>query len=422
MFLAQCSFIQAVPCDLSGSGRDECIAFIGICKKDSNSDTQAWVWVYDVLNKQISAPYCMGNMNWIQESDSLGENLTFAYQVQNFISITTGDFDGDGIDSIVAFAACDGNDIKLVEFSAASGYGSTVLTKEAEGASLLHPEYMSDGDAFKELRNKTSADGRYRLGCDLAAEDINSDGKDELAVISYTQQFGDYPDPLLSGEAIVEPYLAVAYCEDSVRTVITSSKTKTQYVASKEGDYLKVPLAPTLSMGDTTLSGYKDIIVSGLTGSVLMPSGAPPSSCPLAGYGDKTRIITYSDSGSESDPLTQGVCADVDTAPGIMTSELRNVHTWPSMGTTAAAVNGPANPVYVFTGGRMYDLSSGSPTLVSGASSPFFEAEIKASDFDGHSGANNDSIKITYISSAYAAPIDGNYGGYEQMVFVAGTT
>lgn len=169
LFLSQCSYIQAVSFDPTKSGRNDHIAFIGICKKDDSSETQAWVWVFDIKNNRISTPFSMGNMSWMQETDASDENMTLAYQAQNFISITAGDFNNDGYDTVVAFASCDGNDIKLVEFSVTSGTGATVIGKEAEGAALLHPAYMQSGEVYETLRSKVSADGRFRLGCDLAA-------------------------------------------------------------------------------------------------------------------------------------------------------------------------------------------------------------------------------------------------------------
>ena len=141
LFLSQCSYIQAVSFYLTKSGRNDHIAFIGICKKDDSSETQAWVWVFDIKNNRISTPFSMGNMSWMQETDASDENMTLAYQAQNFISITAGDFNNDGYDTVVAFASCDGNDIKLVEFSVTSGTGATVIGKEAEGAAsfcILH--------------------------------------------------------------------------------------------------------------------------------------------------------------------------------------------------------------------------------------------------------------------------------------------
>ena len=426
-FLARCSYIQAVSFDPTKSGRDDHIAFIGICKKDDSSAAQAWVWVYDVINKRISEPYCMGDMSWMQEYNSADDrNMTFAYQAQNFISITAGDFNGDGYDSVVAFASCDGNDIKLAEFSVTSGTGATVIGKEAEGATLLHPGYMQSGDVYETLRSKVSADGRFRLGCDLAAGDINADGIDDLAVISFTQRFDEYANPLAAGETIVEPYLAVAYGEEASGAVLNANKTKTTYVVSDktaigENEMINMPLSPTISIGDTTLNGYNDIIVSGINGRTYLSKGLP-TGCPALDDGYGIMIVSYSDSGNDTDPLVRGVCTAVDMAPGLKNDGYAYTRTYPAMGTTAVLVNGPANYAYVFTGGRMYDLSQGTAALVKGASSPFFESAINAADFEGHSGDTRDKIDIAYINSAYAAPIDGNYGGQEQVIFVAGTT
>ena len=426
LFLSQCSYIQAVSFDPTKSGRNDHIAFIGICKKDDSSETQAWVWVFDIKNNRISTPFSMGNMSWMQETDDASdENMTLAYQAQNFISITAGDFNNDGYDTVVAFASCDGNDIKLVEFSVTSGTGATVIGKEAEGATLLHPAYMQSGEVYETLRSKVSADGRFRLGCDLAAGDVNADGIDDLAVISFTQRFSEYANPLAAGETIIEPYLAVAYGENKQGPVIASNKTKTTYVvsdkkASGENEKINVPLSPTISIGDTNLNGYKDIIVSGINGGAFLLDDNVLD-CPALD-GKKIMMVSYSDSGKETDSLVRGVCESVDMPPGLKTDGYGHTRTYPAMGTTAVAVNGPANYVYVFSGGRMYDLSKGTVNAVKEAASPFFESELDAADFEGHSGEEKDKIDIAYISSAYAAPLDGNYSGYEQMVFIAGTT
>ena len=79
----------------------------------------------------------------------------------------------------------------------------------------------------------------------------------------------------------------------------------------------------------------------------------------------------------------RGVCESVDMPPGLKTDGYNHTLTYPVMGTTAVAVNGPANYVYVFSGGRMYDLSKGTVNAVKEAASPFFESELNAADFEG---------------------------------------
>ena len=168
--------------------------------------------------------------------------------------------------------------------------------------------------------------------------------------------------------------------------MIASNKTKTTYVvsdkkASGENEKINVPLSPTISIGDTNLNGYKDIVVSGINGGSFL-SDDNVLDCPALD-GKKIMMVSYSDSGKETDSLVRGVCESVDMPPGLKTDGYNHTLTYPVMGTTAAAVNGPANYVYVFSGGRMYDLSKGTVNAVKEAASPFFESELNAADFEG---------------------------------------
>ena len=65
-------------------------------------------------------------MNWVTED-------TQAYQLQNYLSITAGDFDKTGKDRIVVYAAMDGETMALVELSAVSAESSVTLSEVKQG-------------------------------------------------------------------------------------------------------------------------------------------------------------------------------------------------------------------------------------------------------------------------------------------------
>ena len=70
--------------------------------------------------------------------------------------------------------------------------------------------------------------------------------------------------------------------------MIASNKTKTTYVvsdkkASGENEKINVPLSPTISIGDTNLNGYKDIVVSGINGGSFFDLAAASIS-PTSAY------------------------------------------------------------------------------------------------------------------------------------------
>lgn len=122
-------FVQAVPFDPYNTGREDHIAFIGVCK-DADGNKKANVWVFDSVNRKMSAGFDLGTMNWIKDLDGSNDNITLAYQVHNFLSITAGNFDNDGKDTIVAYAAIDGNAFTLAELFASSDDSGIHVSKK----------------------------------------------------------------------------------------------------------------------------------------------------------------------------------------------------------------------------------------------------------------------------------------------------
>ena len=92
--LKKASFVKAVALDPRGCGRKDHIAFIGV-----NSTKAAYIWVYDTRNKKWSDGVGLDDCGWLKK-------LSY-YEAINFLSITAGDYDGDGKDSIIAYIAAD---------------------------------------------------------------------------------------------------------------------------------------------------------------------------------------------------------------------------------------------------------------------------------------------------------------------------
>lgn len=418
LFLAQANGVQTVSFDPTGSGRADHIAWIGLCKKDGAN--RVYVWAYNARNHRMSNPVELGTMNWVTED-------TQAYQLQNYLSITAGDFDKTGKDRIVVYAAMDGETMALVELSAVSAESSVTLSEVKRGTALLNAAYMQDGDAYATLRNKSSSDGKYRLGCDLDAGDVNGDGIDDLAVISYTERFNTNPDPhpevLAAGETIVEPNLTVAYGKNAQEQILAPEKKKSIAVASERkeaavrGNEVLVPLSPTISIGNVSGNSYQEIVVSGIGGKILIDYNETVMDCVALSGNNDLLLMTICDSGDADAKHVRGMVASDALADGL-TDGLSAHMTYPSMGTTAVAINGKGNIEYAFAGGRIYDLSDGTAKKMSKASSKYFEDSIDGNRFEYR---KNYKIACAYISQACAAPVDGNNSGYEQLIFTAGT-
>ena len=105
--LKKAYFVKSVSFDPTGTGRDDHIAFIGVYWDGSHA--KARVWAYNTRSRAWSSAFDLGsgsglNCDWMEE-DHITE-----FEAMGFLSITAGDYNGDGKDTLVAYAAFTGED------------------------------------------------------------------------------------------------------------------------------------------------------------------------------------------------------------------------------------------------------------------------------------------------------------------------
>ncbi|MBR0087059.1 MAG: N-acetylmuramoyl-L-alanine amidase family protein [Lachnospiraceae bacterium] len=148
--------LQSIALDADGTGRKQYIASVGI-EKTSKS------FVLIVQNPLVkdSSTYtiCSASEAW-----SFSE-----YIVDNCMAITAGDYDGDGKDSIILYAAGNGDNAKLYEFVAGTD-------KEWYGSEILNLSSV-----VKDTRYTRNPAVKYKPTVSLATGDFNGDGRDQLA-------------------------------------------------------------------------------------------------------------------------------------------------------------------------------------------------------------------------------------------------
>ena len=149
---ASCYIVQAQAFDLYNLNRDTGIAYLGVRK--ANGNVNAVLWVYDTINNCVSDIITLGNMNFISDA---GFNGTDLMTLKNFLALTAGDYDGNGKDTIVVYAATDGTPV-LRAFQASMDDSSNKLKLNATtGASpeltslkgMLHPVYLNNWSGFQ---------------------------------------------------------------------------------------------------------------------------------------------------------------------------------------------------------------------------------------------------------------------------------
>ena len=149
--LRKASYVQAVSFDPRGIGRKDHIAFIGV-----NSSKYVYVWVYDTRNRKwyttsgSNGGFSIVKCNWMNSEEPSG------YEAPNFLSITAGDYDKDGKDTLVVYAIGDyenedSNRYQLyeiqVESPAVGSSGSISISKRKTARSFIFSyKYASESE------------------------------------------------------------------------------------------------------------------------------------------------------------------------------------------------------------------------------------------------------------------------------------
>lgn len=145
----------------TGSGRQEHIAMIGLSAagielslRDRNN------------NAVLTSPVSSGNRSWINR---------LAFELGGFAAIACGDFDGDGVDSVVVYVPpTQGNrDAKLMEYTISGEGSSPTLTASREIGNVYELLGVSDLRA-NHIQNVPVVQ--------LTAADTDKDGYDELVI------------------------------------------------------------------------------------------------------------------------------------------------------------------------------------------------------------------------------------------------
>ena len=96
--LSGLKFVQSVGFDPTGCGKKDCIAVMGFKPNANNSNGALHVFIYNLESKRLLKTYVLddGYMGWVATKlDTVDAN--------NFFSITAGDYNGDGRDSLVIY-------------------------------------------------------------------------------------------------------------------------------------------------------------------------------------------------------------------------------------------------------------------------------------------------------------------------------
>ncbi len=418
----QYSAVKAVACDPFGTGRDSCVAYVALkCTGESHADVMTWL--YDYKNGKCSPIINLATLYW----SKIDTNLTNA-QMSNFMAIAAGNYYGNvnktegygfETDSVVVYAPSAGLDKKsngLVEIQWQQDPTTHEITLKSQSdfnTELLHPGY-----GYAEGTWAYNGNGEDKLACDLATGDFNSDGIEDLAVLSYV---GNVKTKVYGDASLYIPYISVTV-GDKDKKILENKKSGIyfeQFRKQESGVYLwDTARSPGLAVGDANGDGIDEIAVCGIKVTQGTKTEEPNSAL------EKSDLWYYAD---EKDNMVLGVyqapagniqvesfAVDVQTNKWKQAGAHLDDSILERTGISFISLNGQHTQEQLFIDGSIYEFQSGSFLI-----NP---APIKTAKYfdEADNAAGSVSVTNTYIQSIAIGNFDNNYAGRQQIMFVIG--
>ena len=378
------------------SSREQYVAYVGY-----NKDSSACLWVQDAVTGNILA-----ETTTVAYSPLL-KKVPY-YQFNSVIGITTGDFDGDGIDTIVVYASDDV--MPIWEFRLVpNGNGYSLSTVSSISLRELHPD---DTD-----KNKADKDAQDAYSVSITAGDLDGDGKDELAVATGVNR----ASKTVSGNILHHGTYVSIFDKSGSRMVRTSqlclmNKVVLNTDSSGATTYgFNTIYAPGISVGDLNNDGVDDLAVAGyLSNPVMKTAGTEANmSANTSDYDNVDKL--------EGSKLGAAIISYTATGYGAADIQVLDMNTftlggtyataddaWPQVAVQCVAVNGIKGEASVFVAGALY--TTGKATKWDAVYTPdYFN--------NNDDGAGSVALSNTYVESVIAGNFDGNNVGREQVIY-----
>lgn len=266
-------FAKAVAFDPKGGGRRDYIAVLGIKEMPAGSGDNCTAALYifkaDGSTKPDELTFDSVNLDWAWT------NLEAA-DANNYFSITAGDYDGDGKDSLViytghvdVFSPSSSNlasglyEVKYAGMKVfRDTWSSERIQTNRKGSEYLNKEYVNYCSSHFMDGMQISSNPGDRLGVSLETGDINGDGIDDLVVLSSTSNLSD---KYKAAYKACIPMLAVGFGRKGASNVGDLSIKNTNEIYSGSHT-IYIPAAPDVSIGDIDGNGTNEIVIAGFHG------------------------------------------------------------------------------------------------------------------------------------------------------------
>ena len=383
------NWVQAVAFDSStDSARDNQVLFVGV-KDEGDQCAYAWVLNYDNGKNTIIGPTKIGKMSWIGNSYEM-------YTSTTLIEVAAGDFNGDGVDTLLVYVPLNlDNDTSdgcsLFELK----YDGNSLTLGGKGNHLLMDTFVND-QASKKYKDQHAAgeDDRDKLAVSMQVADFNGDTIDDLAVLSYSHN-----RTRGGSKEYYSPELNICYGSSSVSDISKIKASATYKATGSDNGKHVFPLGACLAAGDYNGDGYDDLYVTGVKATYDGGIGI-----------DENNWYLQSWNGKLSNGMTGGNYATTASNEWFRGGFYTDDTCYSKVMSAGVAISGHAAPEMLFICGALYDVTSGTPMKV--AENGYFQSKDQ--------GLNSVTCTNAYVQSVAVGNFDNNSADREQVVFVLG--
>ena len=399
-----------------GSGKDEYVALLGLSTRENG---RLELSLTDKQGTCVSTNYVIfersgDSLKWLTDRE--------LYQMNGFLSVACGDFDGDGVDSVIMYEAGAGFSQKpsLREYTVIKNGNKYEFDKD-NSKLVMDPagmyQVLFDSADYASGMTKTHAKNAPKV--QMEAADTDKDGYDELVVtVSMNDtHYGEKMkhlgtqvfiyDKLSSGWTLTARFsmksTGVAtnkdYADDRYRMVWGTSTVGNVIASDDSGVITDFPEIVTVGLQDNESKDMHNINVDGndkLVYSIIHCTDMTEAAAGTKNYKGKYEAVSYGN-----------LNANNFTKAGFYESEDIS----PLLQTKCFSYKGAAEADAVFISGSVFTWESngGDGELKHLYTTPFYDSGSKKAT-DGTSLTN------MQVESIAAGNFDGNEDGREQIV------